>query len=158
MKTLKSMINPLAIAGVVALSALPVAAQEMTAASCETQFTNWDTDGNGILTEAEAPAVFARARVDGMTIADGGYAKADFVAACAANSFAPQTLDEGAPLEGANSFTEEQAKDRAIAWGYTDVATLVKDDKGIWRGTAMHNGGAVDVAIDFKGNVVSTAK
>lgn len=158
MNCLKIIMNPLALAGIAALSAMPVAAQEASAESCEAQFTTWDSDSNGILSEAEAPAVFARARLDGLTIADSGYAKADFLAACGANSFAPQTAEAGAPLEGANSFTEEQAKDRAIAWGYTDVAPLVKDDKGIWRGAAKHNGETVEVAVDYKGNVVSVAK
>lgn len=158
MTYLKMIMTPMALAGFAALSVLPVAAQEATAQNCEAQFATWDTDGNGVLSEAEAPAIFARARLDGLTIAESGYAKADFLTACGANSFAPQTAEAGAPLEGANSFTEEQAKDRAIAWGYTDVAPLVKDDKGIWRGAATHNGQTVEVAVDYKGNVVSAAK
>lgn len=61
----------------------------------------------------------------------------------------PVTIDSGAPLKGANSFTEAQAKDRAIAAGYTDVTGLAKDSNGIWRGKS------VNIAIDFKGNIVS---
>lgn len=158
MNYLKTFANPLALAGISALCAMPVAAQVATSESCEAHFVAWDTDRNGILTEAEAPAVFARARLDGLAIADSGYAKADFLTACDANSFAAQTAEPGAPLEGANSFTEDQAKDRAIAWGYTDVTALVKDDKGIWRGAAKQNGATVEVAIDYKGNVVTTPK
>jgi hypothetical protein len=35
------------------------------------------------------------------------------------------------------------------------VSVLNKDGDGIWRGTAMKDGKAVKVAVDFKGNVVS---
>jgi putative membrane protein len=58
-------------------------------------------------------------------------------------------------LKGANSFTEAQAKDRALAAGLTSVSSLVKDGDGIWRGTAMKDGKTRKVAVDFKGNVVS---
>jgi putative membrane protein len=34
-------------------------------------------------------------------------------------------------------------------------ATMTKDDKGIWRGTAMKDGTSVKVAVDYKGNVVA---
>ena len=61
----------------------------------------------------------------------------------------------GAPLEGANSFTEGQAKDRAEAAGFTEVSSLSKDDKGIWRGTAKRGASEVKIAVDFKGNVVA---
>ena len=63
--------------------------------------------------------------------------------------------DTGAPLAGANSFTEAQAQDRAIAAGFSKVSALKKDDNGVWRGTASSEGKDVGVAIDFKGNVVA---
>lgn len=159
---MKSMRYTLAPVFMACSLALPVMAQQTPApaatdaASCEAQFAAWDKDNNGVLTEAEAPSVYARARIDGMTVAHTGYAKAEFLTACSANSFAPPPIEAGAPLEGANSFTEDQAKDRAIAWGYGDVSTLTKDDKGVWRGTASHGTAKVKVAIDYKGNVVST--
>lgn len=62
----------------------------------------------------------------------------------------------GAPLEGANSFTEAQARQRLADAGYKDIGTLKKDDQGIWRGEAKKNGAAVGVAVDFKGNIVPT--
>jgi len=37
------------------------------------------------------------------------------------------------------------------------VGNLKKDGDGIWRGSAMQDGKAVQVAIDFKGNVVTQA-
>jgi hypothetical protein len=57
--------------------------------------------------------------------------------------------------EGANSFTEKQAKDRVLAHGYRNVSPLQQDADGIWRGTAELNGIEVNVAIDCRGNVVS---
>jgi sporulation protein YlmC with PRC-barrel domain len=59
------------------------------------------------------------------------------------------------PLAGANSFTESQARDRIQANGYTGVTALKKDDQSIWRGTAMKDGKSVNVALDYKGNVVT---
>ena len=61
----------------------------------------------------------------------------------------------GAPVAGANSFTEGQAKSRIEARGYTNVGNLQKDDSGVWRGKAMKGGKSVDVSLDFQGNVVA---
>ena len=60
-----------------------------------------------------------------------------------------------APLPGANSFTETQARSRLESMGYSSVGTLAKDNQSIWRGTAMKDGKSVAVAVDFKGNVVA---
>jgi putative membrane protein len=65
--------------------------------------------------------------------------------------------DDAAPVPGANSFTEDQAKTRIQEAGYSDVSGLAKDDKGIWRGQAKKDGKGVPVALDFKGNVTSQA-
>jgi sporulation protein YlmC with PRC-barrel domain len=59
------------------------------------------------------------------------------------------------PLPGANSFTESQARERIEAKGFTSVTGLKKDDQSIWRGTAMKDGQTVNVALDYKGNVVA---
>jgi hypothetical protein len=61
----------------------------------------------------------------------------------------------GAPVAGANSFTEGQAKSRIESKGYTNLSGLKKDDKGVWRGTATMAGKSVDVSLDFEGNVVA---
>lgn len=58
-----------------------------------------------------------------------------------------------APVAGANSFTEGEAKSRIEARGFANVSELKKDDQGIWRGKAMRNGSSIDVALDFQGNV-----
>jgi hypothetical protein len=60
-----------------------------------------------------------------------------------------------APVPGANSFTMAQAQKRIAEQGYTQVSALTKDDKSIWRGYAMKNGKAVDVALDYQGHVTS---
>jgi hypothetical protein len=59
----------------------------------------------------------------------------------------------GAPVAGANSFTEGQAKSRIESSGYTNVTELRKDDRGVWRGKAMKNGKSVSISLDFQGNV-----
>ena len=59
----------------------------------------------------------------------------------------------GAPVAGANSFTEGQAKARIEARGYANVAGLAKDNSGLWRGTAMKDGKPVNVTLDYQGNV-----
>lgn len=57
------------------------------------------------------------------------------------------------PVKGANSFTEGQATDRITEKGFADVKGLAKDNDGIWRGKATKDGKAVDVSLDFQGNV-----
>src|SRR5712672_1266882 len=61
----------------------------------------------------------------------------------------------GAPVPGANSFTEGQAKSRIESNGYTNVVGLQKDAQGVWHGTASKDGRSVPVSLDFQGNVVS---
>ncbi len=61
--------------------------------------------------------------------------------------------NSSAPVAGANSFTQDQAIKQIEAKGYTQVAGLKLDDKGVWRGTAMKGGAAVPVSVDYQGNV-----
>ncbi|HEV7323345.1 MAG TPA: PepSY domain-containing protein [Ensifer sp.] len=67
----------------------------------------------------------------------------------------PDTTNLTAPVAGANSFTEAQAKDRLTEAGYTDVTGLKLDDKGVWRATGMKDGKSVAVALDYQGNIVA---
>lgn len=60
-----------------------------------------------------------------------------------------------APVAGANSFTEGQARSRISDAGFGDVQGLRLDEQGIWRGRAMRNGQATGVALDYQGNVVA---
>lgn len=62
--------------------------------------------------------------------------------------------NSGAPVPGANSFTEGQARDRIQDRGYTQVSDLKLDAQGIWRAKASRNGQSTDVSMDYQGNVV----
>ncbi|MGG5887364.1 hypothetical protein ACLF3G_09520 [Falsiroseomonas sp. HC035] len=76
-------------------------------------------------------------------------------AAPAESGGARRTPTAGAPLEGANSFTEGQARSRISDAGFADVQDLRLDDRGVWRGRGMRNGQQVGVAMDYQGNVVA---
>jgi opacity protein-like surface antigen len=65
------------------------------------------------------------------------------------------TNNANAPVSGANSFTEGQAKSRIESNGYRNVSELKKDDNGVWRGKAMKDGKSVNVSLDFQGNVIA---
>jgi putative membrane protein len=68
----------------------------------------------------------------------------------------PNTLpNPTAPVAGANSFTEGQAKSRIESKGFKSVSHLKKDDTGVWRGQAMQNDKTMNVSVDFQGNVVA---
>ncbi|MBP1887271.1 PepSY domain-containing protein [Sinorhizobium mexicanum] len=68
---------------------------------------------------------------------------------------APDSTNPSAPVEGANSFTQDQAKERMEQAGYTEVKGLKLDDQGVWRATAMKDGKSVSVALDYQGNVTA---
>lgn len=59
----------------------------------------------------------------------------------------------GAPIAGKNSFTEDQAKSRIEAAGYSDVSGLKLDDQGVWRAMGKKDGKQGNVSLDFQGNV-----
>jgi hypothetical protein len=66
----------------------------------------------------------------------------------------PQTnVDTNAPLSGANSYTEAQAKELLMKNGYTDIENLKKDENGIWRATAKKASVKSVVSVDYRGNV-----
>src|SRR5882762_8227463 len=50
-----------------------------------------------------------------------------------------------APIAGARSLTEGEAKSRIELQGFTNVTALKKDNEGIWRGKAQRQGKPVDV-------------
>jgi hypothetical protein len=142
-----------ALASCIALSS-PTLTFAMTDAECSSAWTTADKDKDGFLSSEEGSRYHAAARVGGKTIADGKLSQADFLSHCKAGLFSARTNDSGAPLKGANSFTETQAQDRALSYGYSSVAGLKKDGDGIWRGTAKKDDKSVNISVDFKGNVV----
>jgi hypothetical protein len=88
----------------------------------------------------------------------GAFAQTSMAPATDGDTPAIATPDEKnatAPVEGANSFTEDQAKERIVEAGYADIAGLKLDDKGVWRCTAMKDGKSVNVALDYQGNIVA---
>jgi hypothetical protein len=138
----------------VALSA-GTATAAMTEAECEAAWKTADADNDGYITEAESARHFAALRVANKTVTGDRLARADFLNHCKVGLFTVSQIDAGAPLSGANSFTEGQAKDRAMAHGLMSVGPLKKDDNGVWRGPAMKDGKQVTIAVDYKGNVVA---
>ena len=143
---------------VAALSAtcLALPSYAATDAECAAMWNGVQKSNGDVLSDAESVRYAAAMRVrDYKMPADGKVTREVFVDACKADVFVASTPDSGAPLKGANSFTEGQAKDRAVARGFTAVSDLKKDGDGIWRGSAMWDGKTTQVAVDFKGNVVS---
>ncbi|HJQ57824.1 MAG TPA: hypothetical protein VJ890_13000 [Vineibacter sp.] len=142
------------VAAIAAGIAMPAAA--MTEAECDALWRKADANSDGTLNDAEAARYLAALRVHNRTIpADGRITAATFKQACLADDFKTTAVDPQAPLKGANSFTEGQAKDRAVAAGFASVSELKKDEDGIWRGTATLDGKSTSVAVDYKGNVVA---
>jgi hypothetical protein len=145
----------LAVAGACVLLLAPNVASAMTDTECAAAFKAADTNADGVLSAAEGARYFAAMRVVKKPFADDTMTQALFMENCKADTFTVASKDAGAPLSGANSFTEAQAKDRATAAGFLDISAMTKDDKGIWRGTASDGGSKKNVAVDFKGNVVA---
>jgi len=147
---------------VLALAALGAAtpAWAATDAECRDMWKKADANSDGMLSDRESLRYAALMRVGNRTMAaEGRISQAEFMDACKADTYAPRKAEEGAPLKGANSFTEGQAKDRAVGHGGVEsVAGLKKDDDGIWRGTGTQGGKTVQIAVDYKGNVVTTAQ
>ncbi len=67
-----------------------------------------------------------------------------------------QPRTAAAPVGGANSFTEGQARARMADAGFNDVQDLQLDNQGIWRARGIRNGQPSNVALDFQGNVTAT--
>jgi len=69
----------------------------------------------------------------------------------------PDNNNPGAPVKGANSFTEDQAKTRIEEAGYKDVTALKLRDDGIWEASAMKGTEKLEVQLDYQGNVTKKA-
>jgi hypothetical protein len=140
----------------VAFLVLSLPAVAMTNEECATMWKQADANSDGALNGIESDRYLAMMRMSNKTMtADGTMTEKLFQENCKTDIFTTGAIDEGAPLEGANSFTESQAKDRIIAMNLSGVSALTKDEKGIWRGTAQKDGKNVNVAVDYKGNVIT---
>lgn len=130
-----------------------------TDAECTEMWKKADANSDGNVSGGEAIRYMSFMRVAGMTVAtEGTITQTEFMNACKADAYKAKKADAGAPLKGSNSFTEAQAKDRVIAQGMDGVTAMTKDGDGIWRGTAQQAGKPVQVAVDYKGNVVATSQ
>jgi hypothetical protein len=149
------------ISALVVLAAVGFAAPAWAAsdAVCQDLWKQADANNDGVLSDRESIRYVALMRIGERTMAtEGRITQAEFMDACKSDVYAARKPDEGAPLKGANSFTEGQAKDRVMAHGLESVSGLKKDDDGIWRGTGTQSGKTVQIAVDYKGNVVATAQ
>lgn len=137
-------------------AAWPASAWAASETECAAQWKSADGNNDGVLVGPEADRYLAYYRVRAhVTPVDGRITQQEFMKSCQSDIFMAKAPEPGAPLKGANSFTEGQAKDRIVAAGFTSVSSLAKDGDGVWRGSAMKDGKSVKVAVDFKGNVVS---
>lgn len=134
----------------------PLTGRDAVQVDCQAQFDALDLDGDGFLSQSEAAREEARTMIDGIVIGEQGLTRDQFLEVCDSHTWSQSAPESGAPFEGANSFTEEQARDRAIAWNVSNVSQLTLDDQGIWRGTGTVDGQPVSVAVDYRGNVVTT--
>src|SRR6476660_7166330 len=124
---MKNLLAATAVAAVCA--SLP--AYAATDAECQTEWAHADTNKDGTISDAEAARYLAALRVHEKEVTNGKLDEATFLKYCRDDVFAVRKTDAGAPLKGANSFTEGQAKDRAIAQGFMSVGNLKKDGDGI---------------------------
>jgi hypothetical protein len=137
-------------------AAWPASAWAASETDCAAQWKSADGNNDGVLVGPEADRYLAYYRVRAhVTPVDGRITQQEFMKSCQSDIFMAKAPEPGAPIKGANSFTEGQAKDRIVAAGFTSVSSLAKDGDGVWRGSAIKDGKSVKVAIDFKGNVVS---
>jgi|SRR5436190_8768203 hypothetical protein len=139
----------------VALLCFSGSALALTDEECATMWKNADANGDGVVTGAEADRYAAGMRAANKAVPDK-WDQAAFIEDCKAGVFTTAAATEDTPpLKGANSFTEGQAKSRIADQGFANVSNLTKDENGIWRGTASKDGKNVNVAVDYKGNVVA---
>ncbi len=128
----------------------------MSEAECTSMWKIADINSDGTLTGSEGDRYLAMMRIANQTTgADGSLTETLFQESCKTDIFMLADIEAGAPLTGANSFTENQAKDRVVANGWMMPAVMTKDVNGIWRGSSMKDGKSINVAVDYKGNVVA---
>jgi hypothetical protein len=151
-----NLMKKLMILAVYATTSWIVPTYAATEAQCELMWNDSIMRGEGYLSDAEAMRYVAAMRVRGYHMpADAKISYDVFLEACKANVYSPREAETGAPFQGANSSTEGQAIDLAVAHGFINVLGLTKGDDGIWRGRGGMGGKYYQIAIDFKGNVTS---
>lgn len=66
-----------------------------------------------------------------------------------------ETSQQAALTPGANSFTEEQAREAIAKQGYTAIGTMSQNENGIWSAPATMAGVQSTVSVDYKGVVTA---
>ena len=89
----------------------------LTDEECAAMWKSADANADGMISGAEADRYAAAMRVANKTVPDS-LDQAAFIDNCKADVFTTASTEEGAPLAGANSFTENQAKERVMAAGF----------------------------------------
>lgn len=145
-----------ALAAIAALTPASLSHAAMSEADCASAYTALDADIDGFVTTVEGPRYFAYYRLGNKVFAENRVLREMFIVDCQAGMFDVMAPEVGAPFEGANSFTEAQARDRAMTYGLTGINSMNLDANGIWRGSGSLDGKPAKAAVDFKGNVVVT--
>jgi hypothetical protein len=144
------------IIAAVACFALTAQAHAMSDAECTSLWKIADSNSDGTLTGVEGERYLALLRIANQTVdANGTLTETRFQESCKTDIFKLAASEPGAPLAGANSFTEDQARDRVVANGFATPSAMTKDENGIWRGTSLKEGKSITIAVDYKGNVVA---
>lgn len=66
---------------------------------------------------------------------------------------APEATVPAAPVQGANSFTEAQARTHLEDAGFRNVTGLTLGSDGVWRANAELGGTPTEVTVDYQGNI-----
>jgi putative membrane protein len=137
--------------------ALPSAfAHASSDGDCAQQWKSADGNGDGVLEGREADRYLAYYRLHGQAPPEGErISEGDFMRACRDDVFIAKAPETEAPIKGTGGVSQAEAKDRALAAGYSAISSLVKDGDGNWRGSAMKDGKSTKIAVDYKGNVVA---
>ncbi|MEH6663531.1 MAG: hypothetical protein V7678_01660 [Brevundimonas sp.] len=64
--------------------------------------------------------------------------------------------DTSTLAEGANSFTEDQARGHVENAGYENVSSMTMTENGVWQGTATRGGETRNVSVDYRGAVAES--
>jgi hypothetical protein len=121
------------------------------AASGANRFSKWNFCDPLALEEVGPPA--CRGTLMKMALRSGVVMASLWMAGAAWGQGPSNPAPPAAPLPGANSFMEPQARKLIESKGFSDVSALVNDSQGVWRGTAKNGSGKVRVTVDYKGNV-----
>ena len=115
--TTKKLAFTLLVAGCMALPGIAAAASE---AECADQWTQADTNHDGVIAGAEADRYLAYIRIRSQVTPpeDGRITQDRFMQACQSDTFIAKAPEPGAPLKGANSFTQPRPATR-LATGLT---------------------------------------